>query len=91
MKRLEVRDGFLVLLAALWCVDETNTLPLFLLAAAIHELGHVLVLSLAGGRVLRLTLTACGAVLRCTLPEGRCARAAVCLAGPAASCCSSAH
>ncbi len=85
MKRLEVRDGFLVLLAALWCVDETNTLPLFLLAAAIHELGHVLVLSLAGGRVLRLTLTACGAVLRCTLPEGRCARAAVCLAGPAAS------
>ena len=66
MKRLEVRDGFLVLLAALWCVDETNTLPLFLLAAAIHELGHVLVLSLAGGRVLRLTLTACGAVLRCT-------------------------
>ena len=85
MKRLEVRDGFLVLLAALWCVDETNTLPLFLLAAAIHERGHVLVLSLAGGRVLRLTLTACGAVLRCTLPEGRCARAAVCLAGPAAS------
>ena len=85
MKRLEVRDGFLVLLAALWCVDETNILPLFLLAAAIHELGHVLVLSLAGGRVLRLTLTACGAVLRCTLPEGRCARAAVCLAGPAAS------
>ena len=82
MKRLEVRDGFLVLLAALWCVDETNILPLFLLAAAIHELGHVLVLSLAGGRVLRLTLTA---VLRCTLPEGRCARAAVCLAGPAAS------
>ena len=85
MKRLEVRDGFLVLLAALWCVDETKILPLFLLAAAIHELGQVLVLSLAGGRVLRLTLTACGAVLRCTLPEGRCARAAVCLAGPAAS------
>ena len=28
--------------------------------------GAVLVLSLAGGRVLRLTLTACGAVLRCT-------------------------
>ena len=83
--RIEVRDGFAVLLAALWCVDSTNVLPLFLLAAAVHEAGHLLVLYLSGGRVYRLTLTCCGAVLRCALPEGRCARAAVCLAGPAAS------
>ncbi|MDO4269389.1 MAG: hypothetical protein Q4C72_00545 [Eubacteriales bacterium] len=83
--KIEVRDGFLVLLAALWCVDETGVLPLFLLAAAVHEGGHLTVLYLAGGRVLRLTLTACGATLHCALPEGRCARAAVCLAGPAAS------
>lgn len=80
-----MRDGFAVLLAALWCVDETNVLPLFLLAAAVHEAGHLLVLHLSGGRLHRLTFTCCGAVLRCALPEGRCARAAVCLAGPAAS------
>lgn len=83
--RVEVRDGFVVLLAALWCMDRTNVLPLFLLAAAVHEAGHVLTLYLSGGRVHRLVLTCCGAVLRCALPEGRCARAAVCLAGPAAS------
>ena len=83
--RVEVRDGFVVLLAALWCMDGTNVLPLFLLAAAVHEAGHVLTLYLSGGRVHRLVLTCCGAVLRCALPEGRCARAAVCLAGPAAS------
>ena len=83
--RIEVRDGFAVLLAALWCVDETNVLPLFLLAAAVHEAGHLLVLHLSGGRLHRLTLTCCGAVLHCALPEGRCARAAICLAGPAAS------
>ena len=83
--RIEVRDGFLVLLAALWCVDQSGVLPLFLLAAAVHEAAHLLVLYLAGGLAQRLTLTACGAVLRCTLPEGRCARAAVCLSGPAAS------
>lgn len=83
--RIEVRDGFIVLLTALWCVDGTNVLPLFLLAAAIHEAGHVLTLYLSGGRMHRLVLTCCGAVLRCALPEGRCARAAVCLAGPAAS------
>ena len=83
--RVEVRDGFVVLLAALWCMDGTNVLPLFLLAAAVHEAGHVLTLYLSGGRVHRLVLTCCGAVLRCALPDGRCARAAVCLAGPAAS------
>lgn len=80
-----MRDGFLVLLAALWCVDETGVLPLFLLAAAVHEAGHMLVLYLAGGRVHRLALTVCGVVMRCALPESRCARAAVCLSGPAAS------
>lgn len=83
--RIQVKDGFLVLLAALWCVDETNVLPLFLLAATVHEAGHLLVLYLTGGRVHRLILTACGAVLRCALPQNRFARAAVCLAGPAAS------
>ena len=60
-------------------------LPLFLLAAAVREAGHLLVLYLSGGQVYRLTLTCCSAVLRCALPDGRCARAAVCLAGPAAS------
>lgn len=83
--RIEVQDGFTVLLAALWCADTTNVLPLVLLAAAVHEGGHLLVLHLSGGRLHRLTLTACGAVLHCALPPGRCARAAVCLAGPAAS------
>lgn len=83
--RVEVRDGFIVLLAALWCADRTNVLPLVLLAAAVHEGGHLLVLRLSGGRLHRLTLTCCGAVLHCALPAGRFARAAVCLAGPAAS------
>lgn len=74
-----------MLMAALWCVDETNVLPLFLFAAAVHEIGHILVLYLAGGRVHKLILTACGAVLRCALPQNRFACAAICLAGPAAS------
>lgn len=83
--RVEVRDSFVVLLAGLWCADTTNVLPLVLLAAAVHEGGHLLVLYLSGGQLHRLTLTGCGAVLHCALPAGRYARAAVCLAGPAAS------
>ena len=84
-RRVEVRDGFLVLLAALWCADESGVLPLFLLAASVHEGGHLLVLYLSGGRAQRLCLTACGAVLRCSLPPSPFSRAAICLAGPAAS------
>ena len=34
MSRIQVRDGFLVLMAALWCADESGVLPIFLLAAA---------------------------------------------------------
>ena len=83
--RVQVRDGFAVLLAALWCMDQTGVLPLFLLAAAVHEAGHLLILHLSGGRLHRLVLTGCGAVLHCALPADRFACAAVCLAGPAAS------
>lgn len=83
--RIQVRDGFWILLAAFWCVDSTNVLPLFLLAAAAHEAGHLLILYCTGGRLHQFILTTSGAVMRCILPEGRYARAAICLAGPAAS------
>ena len=85
MSRIQVRDGFLVLLAALWCADESGVLPIFLLAAAVHECGHLIVIRLSGGTVHRLCLTACGAVLKCSLPPSPLSRAAICLAGPAAS------
>ena len=85
MSRIQVRDGFLVLMAALWCADESGVLPIFLLAAAVHECGHLFVIRLSGGTVHALCLTACGAVLRCSLPPSPFSRAAICLAGPAAS------
>ena len=84
MGRVNVRDGFWVLLAALWCVDEDNLLPLFLTAALVHEAGHAAALYLAGGRLRQLTLTACGAVMQAALPCGRFACAAVSLAGASA-------
>ena len=85
MSRIQVRDGFLVLMAALWCADESGALPIFLLAAAVHECGHLFVIRLSGGTVHALCLTACGAVLRCSLPPSPFSRAAICLAGPAAN------
>ena len=85
VSRIQVRDGFLVLMAALWCADESGVLPIFLLAAAVHECGHLFVIRLSGGTVHALCLTACGAVLRCSLPPSPFSRAAICLAGPATS------
>ncbi len=73
------------MLAVLWCVDETNVLPIFLAAALVHELGHLLVLYLTGGNLNKLSLTAFGAVLNCGLPENGLAKTAICLAGPASS------
>jgi len=73
------------MLAALWCVDEENVLWVFLLAALVHELGHLLVLYIAGGRFQKLSLTFFGAIMHCELPADNLAKAAVCLAGPASS------
>lgn len=64
---------------------RAGVLPIFLLAAAVHECGHLFVIRLSGGTVHALCLTACGAVLRCSLPPSPFSRAAICLAGPAAS------
>ena len=76
MGRVNVRDGFWVLLAALWCVDGDNLLPLFLTAALVHEAGHAVMqaalpcgrfacaaVSLAGpaaGFALTIAARACG-------------------------------
>lgn len=72
-------------MAALWCADKSGVLPIFLLAAAVHECGHLFVIRLSGGTVHALCLTAYGAVLRCSLPPSPFSRTAICLAGPAAS------
>ena len=56
MSRIQVRDGFLVLMAALWCADKSGVLPIFLLAAAVHECGHLFVIRLSGGTVHAICL-----------------------------------
>lgn len=68
--RVQVSTGFLVLLGILFYLDEG--LGLFwpgLLACAVHELGHVLVIGCLGGGIRCLKLTAVGAEL--ALDEGR--------------------
>lgn len=83
--RLEASPGFLLLLGALYWLDEgVGLLPWGLLACAVHELGHVAAARRFGGRVERLSLTAVGAELsfsyRAPLTYGR--DSLVALAGP---------
>lgn len=86
--RLEASPGFLLLLGALFWLDEgVGLLSWGLLACFVHELGHVAAARLIGGRVERLRLSAVGAELsftyRTPLSYGR--DSLVALAGPAAN------
>lgn len=86
--RIEATPGFLLLLGALFWLDEgVGMLPWGLAACVLHELGHVAAAALFGGRVERLSLTAVGAELRIGYPAplryGQ--DSVVALAGPAAN------
>ena len=86
--QLEASPGFLLLLGALYWLDEgVGLLPWGLLACVVHELGHVAAARCFGGRVERLSLTAVGAELsfsyRAPLTYGR--DSLVALAGPGAN------
>ena len=63
--RVEISSGFLLLLGALFWLDEgVGLLPWGLAACIVHELGHVAVATALGGRMERLSLTAVGAELK---------------------------
>ena len=83
--RLVVTPGFVALLSASVYFGSLRLTGAFLLAAAIHELGHLLALRFMGAAPERLTLSACGAEL--TVRSGLSFRRELllCLAGPAAN------
>lgn len=83
-----VSPGFLLLLGVLFWMDEgVGLLPWGLLACLLHELGHIVMAAVLGGRVERLSLTAVGAELRISYasPLGYFQESLVALAGPAAN------
>lgn len=85
-RRIHCSRGFWLLLAALIYLDGCGIVLWSLLACAVHELGHWLVIRLAGGRVSALRLTAAGAemTLDSAHPLSYGGEVAAALAGPAA-------
>jgi len=83
---VEASPGFLLLLGALFWLDEgVGLLPWGLLACALHELGHIVMAAVLGGWVEGLSLTAVGAELRLgyNTPLSYSQDSLVALAGPA--------
>ena len=83
MVPVKTDGGFWLVLGLMVLLFPLRFLLGVLLAAFVHELGHILAVRLMGGRVLGIRLHACGARIEAAPMEP--GRAAVCaLAGPAA-------
>lgn len=72
------------MLGAVWLVEPELLAPT-LLAAAVHELGHLIALAAVGGKVERFTLAALGAELRLSAGLSYARELPVALAGPLTS------
>ena len=83
MGRVEADSGFFLVLALMLLLFPLKLVAGILLAALIHEWGHLLAIRLCGGRALALRLHAGGARIETAPMEP--GKAALCaLAGPAA-------
>ena len=79
---IETDGGFWLILGLMVLLFPVRVLVGILLAAAIHEMGHILALRLCGGRIHRISLRAGGAVIEAApLSPGR--ELLCILAGPA--------
>lgn len=68
MSKIRIEDSFIILLAVVCWLDTDGSLWIFFAAAAIHEMGHWLMLRILGGRVQCFRLTAAGGNLKYWLP-----------------------
>lgn len=84
MRGVKIAPSFWLLAAVVWLVEPDLLLPT-LLAAAVHELGHVLALVAVGGRAECFTLTALGGDLRLAAGLSYARELPVALAGPVSS------
>lgn len=81
---ISVSAGAVLLLGVLYFVLKPAELGALLLAAAVHELGHLAALALLGVEIQKISLEACGLNIQCGALYGTYARCLAALAGPAA-------
>ncbi len=82
--KLRVEPSFYVFWALFCLLDSEGVLPLFVCAAVIHEMGHVLAIGACGGRIDGVVLSAAGAVIRQSRSLSPPAECLIAAAGPLA-------
>ena len=85
MGRIHSTGGFWLLVGALLLAAPLSLMVWFLLACAVHELGHFLAIRFLGGRIEGFRLTGLGAVMTPRGMFGYREECLIALAGPAAS------
>ena len=85
MGRIHSTGGFWLLVGALLLAAPLSLMVWFLLACAVHELGHFLAICFLGGRIEGFRLTGLGAVMTPRGMFGYREECLIALAGPAAS------
>lgn len=67
--KIHVKDSFLLLLAVVLLLDPDGIFLYFLAAAAVHELGHWIMIRLCHGTVTRFEISAAGGAMQYHLPR----------------------
>lgn len=83
MNKIKFDYSFIALWSFFYFFDEDGLLPIFFLAAAIHEMGHYIALKMSGGHLHFLKLSAFGAEMRISMSESYLCELFVLIAGPA--------
>lgn len=82
--RFRLSAGAILLLSALYFFGGFISLSALLLAAAVHELGHIIIIKLLGGGIKSLSFEASGMCMSLCGINSAASEAAALLAGPAA-------
>jgi stage IV sporulation protein FB len=83
--KIEIGGGFFIMLSLIYYIYGFSLLAALLLAAIIHELGHIAALELMGVSLSKISLTAFGASIDCERKSLSYIQAALCaLSGPLA-------
>ena len=82
--RFRMSSGAILLLSALYFFGGIISLSALLLAAAVHELGHIIIIKLLGGGIKSFSFEASGMCMSLCGINNAASEAAVLLAGPAA-------
>lgn len=82
-KKLDISAGAIFLLSALYFFGGLEALSVVLIAASVHELGHIAAIKLFGGRIKSLRFEASGLCMSCAGLDSTAKEVIALLMGPA--------